>query len=77
LDYFLKIRDQFILASGAIRTILAHIIRATSNNNVLGYSSDLYRDTYITKTGFEWLGLGFRGIIKETGMFWLKFFMFD
>jgi hypothetical protein len=49
--------------------MLARVIRATSNNSTLGYSSDLYRDTYITKTGFEWLGLGFRDAIEETGMF--------
>jgi hypothetical protein len=49
-------------------TILARVIRVTSNNSVLGYSSDLYRDAYITKAGFEWLGLGLRGAIEETGM---------
>jgi hypothetical protein len=37
----------------------------------------LYRDTYITKAGFEWLGLGLRGAMEETGMSWLKSSMFD
>ena len=77
LDYLLKVRDQLTPASGAMGTMLARVIQASSNDSASGHSSDLYCEAYTTKTGFQWLGLGFRGAMGETGMSWLKSSMFD
>jgi len=77
LDYLLKVWDQLTPASGAMGTMLARVIQASSNDSASGHLSDLYCEAYTTKTGFQWLGLGFRGAMGETGMSWLKSSMFD
>ncbi|KAH7399703.1 hypothetical protein BKA64DRAFT_463458 [Cadophora sp. MPI-SDFR-AT-0126] len=77
LDYLLRTRNQLTPASGAMGTMLARVIRASSNDGALGHSSDLHRDSYSTKAGFRWLGLGLGSAMEETGMSWLKSSMFD
>ncbi|KAL5351033.1 hypothetical protein ACLOAV_004607 [Pseudogymnoascus australis] len=72
LDYLLKMKNQLTPESGAVGTMLARVIKTTSNDSAYGHSSDLYRDSYITKSGLQWLGLGFGQTVQDTGMVWLK-----
>jgi len=77
LDHLLTIRDQLTPASGAMGTMLARVLRTIINDGALRHSSDLYCDDYLTKKGFQWLGLGLKGSMEDTGMPWLKSSMFD
>lgn len=58
-------------------TMLARVLRASSDDGVLSHSNDLYREAYSTKAGFQWLGLGLGSAMEEIGMFWPKSSMFD
>ncbi|KJZ69025.1 hypothetical protein HIM_11584 [Hirsutella minnesotensis 3608] len=77
LDYLLISTAHLTPASGAMGTMLAKIINIISNDKGYGHLSDLYRDSYSTKQGIQWLGLGIRQMTQETGMVWLKHRMFD
>jgi len=77
LDYLLRTRSRLTPASGAMGTLLARVIKAVSNDSAYGHAKDLYCDSYSPKEGCKWIGLGFRQIMQETGMFWLKHSMFD
>ncbi|KAJ4130630.1 hypothetical protein NW754_009683 [Fusarium falciforme] len=77
LDYLLMSQTHLTPASGAMGTMLAKILNVISNDGASGHSHDLYRDSYSTKQGVQWLGLGISQTIKETGMVWLKHSMFD
>ena len=57
--------------------MLARVIKTTSNDSPYGHSSDLYRNSYSTKSGVQWLGLGFGQTVQDTSMVWLKSLMFD
>ncbi|KAH7112065.1 hypothetical protein EDB81DRAFT_829100 [Dactylonectria macrodidyma] len=77
LDYLLISQTHLTPASGAMGTMLARVIKAISIDSASGHSNDLYRDSYFTKQGVQWLGLGIYETTKETGMVWLKRSMFD
>jgi hypothetical protein len=59
LDYLVITQTQLIPESGAMGTMLAQVLRAIGNDHAHGHSSDLYRESYSTKAGAQWLGLGF------------------
>jgi hypothetical protein len=77
LDYLLTTQTQLTPESGAMGTMLAQVLRAIGNDSAHGHSSDLYRESYSTKAGAQWIGLGFAQTMQEAGMVWLKAAMFD
>jgi hypothetical protein len=77
LDYLMLTRSRLTPETGAMGTMLARVIRATSNDSAYGHSNDLLCDVYSSKTGVQWLGLGLGQAMQEAGLFWLNASMFN
>lgn len=57
--------------TGAVGTMLARIIPHVCNDEWDGLPYDFYRDTWVSKSGFQWRGLSLRKTVQDSGMWWL------